>query len=47
MKRLIELCVDYYHGTKNTGSFIRYEWFGLKNQTKRIKNYVYLEYEKD
>ena len=40
--RKIELYVGYYQGTKNTGSFIRYEWFGLKDQTKRIRKYVYL-----
>lgn len=43
--RTIELYVSYYHGTKNTGSFIRYEWFGLKGQMKRNRKYVYLEDE--
>jgi hypothetical protein len=37
----IELSVEFVFGVKEP--FIRYEWFGLKNQTKRIKRFVDLD----
>ena len=38
----IELSVTYFATELPTQPFIRYEWFGLKDQTKRIRKYVYL-----
>lgn len=43
--RTIELYVDYYPPALKAQPFIRYEWFGLKDQKKRIRKYVYLEDE--
>ena len=38
----IELCVDYFATALPGEPYIRYEWFGLKDQRKRIIKYVYL-----
>jgi len=43
--RTIELCVDYFATALPGQPYIRYEWFGLKDQRKRIIKYVYLEDE--
>ena len=43
--RTIELSVTYFATALPGQPFIRYEWFGLKGQTKRIRNYVYIEDE--
>lgn len=40
--RTIELYVSYFTPASPAQPFIRYEWFGLKGQTKRIRKYVYL-----
>ena len=43
--KLLELSVTYFAGEAPFRPFIRYEWFGLKGQTKRIRKYAYLRGE--
>ena len=41
----IELRVNYFATALPGEPYIRYEWFGLKDQRKRIIKYVYIEDE--